>query len=72
MSAGPRELADVYLPPFEMAVRDGGARSVMASYVDVDGVPLHASTEHLTEVLRGRWGSTASSSPTTSASRSSR
>ncbi|MFJ1511395.1 glycoside hydrolase family 3 N-terminal domain-containing protein [Cellulosimicrobium funkei] len=56
VSAGPRELADVYLPPFEMAVRDGGARSVMASYVDVDGVPLHASTEHLTEVLRERWG----------------
>ncbi len=41
VSAGPRQLADVYLPPFEMAVRDGGARSVMASYVDVDGVPLH-------------------------------
>ena len=24
---GPRELADVLLPPFEMAIRDGGARS---------------------------------------------
>ncbi|MFJ4230759.1 glycoside hydrolase family 3 N-terminal domain-containing protein [Cellulosimicrobium cellulans] len=56
VSAGPRELADVYLPPFEMAVRDGGARSVMASYVDVDGVPLHGSTEYLTEILRERWG----------------
>ncbi len=56
VSAGPRELADVYLPPFEMAVRDGGARSVMASYVDVDGVPLHGSPEHLTEILRERWG----------------
>ncbi|MBN0041819.1 glycoside hydrolase family 3 C-terminal domain-containing protein [Cellulosimicrobium cellulans] len=56
VSAGPRELADVYLPPFEMAVRDGGARSVMASYVDVDGVPLHASPEYLTEILRERWG----------------
>ena len=27
VSAGPREVADVLLPPFEMAVRDGGARS---------------------------------------------
>ncbi|MFI2705566.1 beta-xylosidase/alpha-l-arabinosidase [Cellulosimicrobium composti] len=56
VSAGPREVADVYLPPFEMAVRDGGARSVMASYVDIDGIPLHASEEYLTEVLRERWG----------------
>jgi beta-xylosidase len=56
VSAGPREIADVYLPPFEMAVVDGGVRSVMASYNDVDGVPQHASTEYLTDILRGRWG----------------
>ncbi|MCA5894265.1 glycoside hydrolase family 3 C-terminal domain-containing protein [Isoptericola sp. NEAU-Y5] len=56
VSAGPREIADVYLPPFEMAVLDGDVRSVMASYVDVDGVPLHASHEYLTEILRERWG----------------
>lgn len=56
VSAGPRELLDVYLPPFEMAVRDGGARSVMNAYVDVDGVPMAASTEHLTGVLREQWG----------------
>ncbi len=56
MSAGPREIADVFLPPFEMAVLDGDVRSVMASYVDVDGVPMHASREYLTGVLRERWG----------------
>lgn len=56
VSAGPREIADVYLPPFEMAVLDGGVRSVMAAYNDVDGVPLHASEEFLTGVLRERWG----------------
>ncbi|WP_407320284.1 glycoside hydrolase family 3 N-terminal domain-containing protein [Isoptericola halotolerans] len=56
VSAGPREVADVYLPPFEMAVRDGGARAVMASYNETDGVPGHASHEYLTEVLRDRWG----------------
>jgi len=54
--AGPRELADVFLPPFEMAILDGGARSVMNSYTDVDGVPMAASVEHLTEVLRERLG----------------
>src|SRR5690606_13247700 len=36
VSAGPREVADVLLVPFEMAVLDGGARSVMHSYTDVD------------------------------------
>nr|WP_241744422.1 glycoside hydrolase family 3 N-terminal domain-containing protein [Cellulosimicrobium arenosum] len=56
VSAGPRELADVFLPPFEMAVRDGGARSVMNSYAEVDGVPVAANPELLTDVLRGRWG----------------
>ena len=39
VSIGPRELADVFLPPFEMAIRNGGARSVMHSYADLDGVP---------------------------------
>jgi beta-glucosidase-like glycosyl hydrolase len=53
---GPRELADVFLVPFEMAVRDGGARSVMNSYQDVDGEAPAASHRLLTEVLRGEWG----------------
>ncbi|MGC1208019.1 MAG: glycoside hydrolase family 3 N-terminal domain-containing protein, partial [Ornithinimicrobium sp.] len=39
VSIGPREMADVVLPPFEMAVRDGGVASVMNSYADLDGVP---------------------------------
>jgi beta-glucosidase len=56
VSAGPREIADVYLPPFEMAVLDGGVRSVMASYNDVDGVPMHSSAEYLTDLLREQWG----------------
>src|SRR5665647_760080 len=56
VSAGPREVADVFLPPFEMAVLDGGARSVMNSYNDLDGVPIASSTEYLTTVLRERWG----------------
>ncbi|WP_298462397.1 beta-glucosidase [uncultured Cellulomonas sp.] len=56
VSAGPRELADVYLPPFEMAVVEGGVRSVMNSYADIDGVPMAASSEYLTDLLRTRWG----------------
>lgn len=55
---GPRELADVLLPPFELALREGGARSVMAAYTEVDGIPAHAGPELLTRTLRQEWGFT--------------
>ncbi len=56
VSIGPRELADVHLPPFEMALRLGGARSVMNSYADLDGVPPAIDRWLLTDLLRDRWG----------------
>ncbi|MYV49038.1 glycoside hydrolase family 3 N-terminal domain-containing protein [Streptomyces sp. SID2888] len=56
VSVGPRERADVLLPPFEMAVREGGARSVMSAYNDNDGVPAAADEELLTGLLRDTWG----------------
>lgn len=54
--AGPREIADVLLPPFEMAIRDGGVRSVMSAYVEIDGVPVAADPTILTDQLRGTYG----------------
>ncbi|MFF1574307.1 glycoside hydrolase family 3 N-terminal domain-containing protein [Leifsonia sp. NPDC058292] len=54
--AGPREIADVFLPPFEMAILDGGARSVMNSYADIDGVPMAANADYLTGLLRETLG----------------
>jgi beta-glucosidase-like glycosyl hydrolase len=54
--AGPREINDVYLPPFEMAVLDGQVRSVMNSYAEIDGAPVAATPEYLTGILRERWG----------------
>ena len=56
VSIGRRELQDVFLPPFEAAVRDGGARSVMNSYTELDGEPVAASRHLLTDLLRERWG----------------
>lgn len=56
VSIGPRELADVLLPPFEMALLEGGARSVMNSYTDLDGVPTAADRRLLTDLLRTTWG----------------
>jgi beta-glucosidase len=43
------------LKPFEAAVK-AGAWSVMPSYNEIDGVPLHVSRWLLQDVLRGEWG----------------
>ena len=56
VSMGPRELADVILVPFEMALRLGGARSVMPTYIDIDGVPASADPRLLTTLLRDEYG----------------
>ncbi|HWV50640.1 MAG TPA: glycoside hydrolase family 3 N-terminal domain-containing protein, partial [Microbacterium sp.] len=56
VSAGPREMADVFHPPFLTALREGGARSVMNSYAEVDGVPAAADATVLTDLLRHEWG----------------
>ncbi len=56
VSVGRREFADVFLPPFEMAIQEGGARSVMHSYADVDGVPPAADHALLTGLLREELG----------------
>ncbi len=54
--AGPREIADVLLIPFEMAILDGRAGSVMNSYAEIDGVPVAADPSLLTGLLRDSWG----------------
>jgi beta-glucosidase len=53
---GRREFTDVFLAPFEMAVKEGGALSVMNAYQDFDGEAPAASRWLLTEVLRDAWG----------------
>ncbi|ARC56143.1 Periplasmic beta-glucosidase [Frondihabitans sp. 762G35] len=58
VSMGPREFADVVLPPFARAVLEGRVGSVMNSYADVDGVPPAADEKLLTGILRDQWGFT--------------
>ncbi len=53
---GPRELADDFMLPFEMAVKLADAGSIMPAYHDIDGEPVHASRRLLTDVLRDEWG----------------
>src|SRR5215210_754713 len=57
VAVGSREIADVLLPPFEMALR-AGARSVMNSYADIDGVPSAGDPTLLTSLLRETYGFT--------------
>jgi len=52
----PRMLREVYLYPFEKAIKEGGALSVMNAYHEMDGIPCGASTELLTDILRDEWG----------------
>ncbi|MFI9291960.1 beta-glucosidase [Streptomyces gardneri] len=56
VAVGPREFADVLVEPFVRALREGGARSVMNSYTDVDGVPVAADEQLLTGLLRDELG----------------
>lgn len=51
---GPRELKQVFLPPFRR-VLDAGALSVMTSYNSLDGIPCTSNHELLTGVLRNNW-----------------
>lgn len=50
-----RALRDVYLPPFQAAVRMGSA-CVMASFNAADGAPTVVDRRLLTGVLRDEWG----------------
>ncbi|MCS7120561.1 MAG: glycoside hydrolase family 3 N-terminal domain-containing protein [Nitrososphaerota archaeon] len=52
----PRELREVFLFPFEAAVKEAGALSLMNAYHDIDGVPCASSKMLLTEILRHEWG----------------
>ena len=52
----PREFREVFLFPFEAAIRLADARSLMNAYHDIDGVPCAASRNLLTGILREEWG----------------
>ncbi|SFY52822.1 glycoside hydrolase family 3 N-terminal domain-containing protein [Streptomyces sp. F-1] len=56
VACGPREFADVLLEPFVAGLRLGGARAVMVSQNDVDGIPATGDPHLLTDVLRGELG----------------
>jgi len=55
---GPHELREIFLFPFEVAIKEGQAGAVMSGMHDIDGIPCSASEELLTKILRDEWGFT--------------
>jgi beta-glucosidase len=49
------ELWNVYLPPFEAAVK-AGAGNIMTAYMDLNGIPAAANHWLVADVLRATWG----------------
>ncbi|HQD63514.1 MAG TPA: glycoside hydrolase family 3 N-terminal domain-containing protein [Defluviitoga sp.] len=52
---GERELREIFLLPFEAAIKEGKAKSVMNAYHELDGIPCGASKKLLRNVLRDEW-----------------
>lgn len=52
----PREMRQMYLKPFERAVREARVQGMMSSYNDYDGVPVSGSSTMLMDMLRGEFG----------------
>lgn len=50
-----RQLRDVYLPPFEKAIK-AGCSSIMTSFNDNDGIPATGNSTLLKDILRKEWG----------------
>lgn len=51
-----RTLREIYLTGFEIAVKEGGARSIMTSYNQVNGTYANENKHLLQDILRGEWG----------------
>jgi beta-glucosidase len=51
-----REIRENFLRAFQAAVMEAGVGSVMASYNEINGIPVHVNTWLLERVLRQEWG----------------
>ncbi len=54
--ANEQAIREIYLKPFEIAVKEGGTNAMMSSFNRIGTVWAGGSYELLTEILRGEWG----------------
>ena len=53
-----RTLHEIFLPPYEKAIREGMAGSLMMAHNEINGVPCHKSKWLMEEKMRGEYGFT--------------
>lgn len=51
-----RTMHEIYLPAFEVAVKQGHTRSVMCAYNAVNGTYCAENRQLMTDILRSKWG----------------
>lgn len=51
-----RTLREIYLTGFEIAVKEGNAKSIMTSYNEINGTYANENKHLLKDILRGEWG----------------
>ena len=51
-----RTMREIYLTGFEIAVKEGRAKSIMSAYNMVNGTYANENTHLLSDILRGEWG----------------
>ncbi|MCP3995539.1 MAG: glycoside hydrolase family 3 protein, partial [bacterium] len=56
LHAGERELREHHLAPFAEVVANAQVGALMAAYHEIDGIPCHANSWLLTQILRHEWG----------------
>jgi beta-glucosidase len=56
VSLGKRELMEIYIAPFQAAIRDAHVQTIMNAYPELDGEVVAASHAILTDLLRGELG----------------
>ena len=53
-----RTLHEIFLPPYEKAIREGQAGSLMMAHNEINGVPCHKSKWLMEDKMRGEYGFT--------------
>lgn len=51
-----RTFREIYLTGFEIAVKEGGAKSIMTSYNEINGIYANENKHLLQDILRKEWG----------------